>query len=95
MSNFGGNAADDMNANPEIPRYNSSEYRQFKQECLTFLVSSHVVSVKNAHAHAVYTTETSYHPTCISESANGGTSDPNGNTTITSVPQNAASVFVT
>jgi len=31
---------------PEIPRYNSQGYRAYKRECLMFLVSSQIVSVK-------------------------------------------------
>ena len=36
---------DDGEYYPEKPRYNTRAYRAFKQECLTFLVNSHTVSL--------------------------------------------------
>ena len=42
---FGCGEVDDVDANmPNIPRYNSTIYREFKQECLAFLVSTQIVS---------------------------------------------------
>ena len=42
---FGSGEIDDDDAKmPDIPRYNSTVYREFKQECLTFLVSNQSVS---------------------------------------------------
>lgn len=37
--------SDDGVAMPNIPRYNTQAYRLYKQECLTFLVSSQVVRI--------------------------------------------------
>ena len=34
---------DDGDTMPEVPRYNTNAYREFKQECLQFLVSTQVV----------------------------------------------------
>ena len=42
---FGSGEIDDDDAKmPDTPRYNSTMYHEFKQECLTFLVSSQIVS---------------------------------------------------
>lgn len=42
---FGSGECDDADAQmPDIPRYNSTSYREFKQECVTFLVSTQIVS---------------------------------------------------
>ena len=45
FSHFAAGAEDDGVAHPAIPHYNSQLYRTFKQECLTFLVSSQTVII--------------------------------------------------
>jgi len=47
LEKFGSGQLDDENSRmPNIPRYNSTPYREFKQECLSFLVSTQMVSVE-------------------------------------------------
>ena len=44
FSHFAQNTeVDDGDTMPDIPRYNTNAYREFKQECLQFLVSTQVV----------------------------------------------------
>ena len=38
-----GAEVDDGDTMPDVPRYNTNAYREFKQECLQFLVSTQVV----------------------------------------------------
>lgn len=47
FTHFGDGADDDGVTHPTIPHYNSQSYRAFKQECLTFLMSSQTVCVYN------------------------------------------------
>ena len=48
FAHFAEGINDDGEHSPKIPRYNSQAYRGFKQECLTFLVSSQTVSIRCA-----------------------------------------------
>ena len=41
---FGENMVDDGNQMPQIPRYNSQKYREWKSECMTYLSSPTTVS---------------------------------------------------
>ncbi len=43
FAHFAPSESDDGTYAPEVPRYNTQDYRNFKQECLTFLVSSQAV----------------------------------------------------
>ena len=43
FTHFGEGAEDNCEAEIEVPRYNKQTYRVFKQECLTYLVSSQMV----------------------------------------------------
>ena len=45
FSHFCGEGDDDGETDITVPKYNSTRYRVFKQECLTFLLSSQIVSV--------------------------------------------------
>ena len=44
FAHFSPDSADDGTFSPDIPRYNTQEYWKFKLECLTYLVSSQIVS---------------------------------------------------
>lgn len=72
FAHFSGENDDDGTAELSIPRYNSQPYRCFKQECLTFLVSSQTVSeIPFNYAFIIVVSSI--------ESVNGGAGNPNGN----------------
>lgn len=44
FTHFAPEAVDDVHADmPEIPRYNSQQYREFKADCMALLVSTQIV----------------------------------------------------
>ena len=44
FSHFGDNVVDEENVSLDIPRYNSQDYKKYKQECVSFIANSQIVS---------------------------------------------------
>lgn len=44
FSHFAGGVPDDGVTEPAVPRYNTAKYREFKQECMTFMLNTQTVS---------------------------------------------------
>ena len=83
FSHFAEGASDDGVTNPSLPRYNTQAYRAFKQECMTFLLSSQTVC-GNTYMHTHYKTFNIILGSCYGRSSN-----TNGSTKSLHLPQDA------
>ena len=92
FAHFSPDKADDGTFSPDIPRYNSQDYRKFKLECMTYLVSSQIVS--KVGLFTVYTFFLFWCICVVAESTDGRAGNPDGFTAFCCLPQDARELLI-